>query len=94
MKWLKGKDQASLEGWLRVAKLILDRGDDPHERLICDRPCVKSRKRCYHFAIIAIKHIKGTEDLFGMLNIEVQQTKVYQQKSNSVPIGLFRHLCS
>ena len=28
--------KAAVEGWLRVAKLILDRRDDPNERLVCD----------------------------------------------------------
>merc|ERR1711974_2430 len=34
--------KAAVEGWLKVAKLLLDRGDDPNERIVCDGPCFKS----------------------------------------------------
>ena len=34
--------KAAVEGWLRVAKLHLDRGADPNQRIVCDEPCLNS----------------------------------------------------
>ena len=34
--------KAAVEGWLRVAKLLLDRGADPNQRIVCDEPCLNS----------------------------------------------------
>ena len=34
--------KAAVEGWLRVAKLHLDRGADPNQRIVCDEPCLYS----------------------------------------------------
>ena len=39
--------KAAVEGWLKVAKLLLDRGDDPNERIVCDGPCFKSLPHSY-----------------------------------------------
>ena len=33
--------KAAVEGWLRVAKLHLDRGADPNQRIVCDGLCIK-----------------------------------------------------
>ena len=33
--------KAAVEGWLRVAKLLLDRGADPNQRIVCDGLCIK-----------------------------------------------------
>ena len=33
--------RAAVEGWLRVAKLLLDRGADPNQRIVCDGLCIK-----------------------------------------------------
>jgi len=31
--------KAAVQGWMRVAKFLLDRGDDPNERIISDGAC-------------------------------------------------------
>ena len=28
--------KAAVQGWMRVAKILLDRGDDPNRRIVCD----------------------------------------------------------
>ena len=38
--------KAAIEGWIRVVKLLLDRGADPNQRIICDGPCIKLSPHC------------------------------------------------
>ena len=41
--------KAAVEGWLRVAKILLDRGADPNQRIVCDGPCAMlSPHRCHY----------------------------------------------